>query len=128
MFFFLCILALFMASCNNKVDVSQQRKIAELEKQNALQQKHIATLSVLGYSMAKSLDHFDHSGIWNFFNSPEFWQNTYDVDPSTECYSKCARFYGLANSNCQKIADSVQRLACVEEAYRNLVSCTETCR
>ncbi|MBG9376887.1 hypothetical protein I5907_11610 [Panacibacter sp. DH6] len=114
-------------SCTDNT-AALQEKITTLEKQNAAQKQQIATLAVTGYVMAQNLNHFDHSGLWNFFDAPEFWEKTYDVDPSAQCYSKCANFYSIANSACQKITDSVKRMACVQEAYNNLIACTGACR
>lgn len=120
------IAMLALASCTDNT-AALQAQIKKLETENAAQKQQIASLSVTGYVIAQNLNHFDHSGISNFFDAPEFWESTYYVDPSGECYSKCARFYNTATATCQQITDSSKRLACVKEAYRNLVDCTNAC-
>src|SRR4051812_29731273 len=68
---------------------NSEKKIAELEKMNTEKQNKIITLALTVKVMSKSLSHFDHGGMWNFFNEKEFWESTYDVDPN-ECLNGCA--------------------------------------
>lgn len=121
------LFVLFFAGCKEAKTNNLEKKIVELEKMNKEKEKKIITLAVTVKVMSQNLSRFDHSGIWNFFNEKEFWETTYDVDPSTECRSNCAKNYQIANTHCQTIRDSTERLNCVNEAYRNLSNCTSAC-
>jgi hypothetical protein len=125
--------AILCVSCQQGPTDNLEKKIVELENKVAEQEEalkkrddDVSTLSAVIYSSAIA-DVFG-SPLDNFFAAPEFWENTYDVDPSAPCHTNCSKVYAAAVENCQSISDLDQRLACVNTAYENLRNCTRRCR
>jgi hypothetical protein len=110
-----------------------ETKVAELEKkvteqESTLERREsdVTTLSVVIHSAAVA-DVFG-SPLDNFFAAPEFWENTYEVDPSVPCLQQCADNYSSANEQCQQIEDIEERQECVNQAFEGLRNCTRACR
>jgi len=128
------MLAICCISCQQGSSGDLQKKVAELQKKvdeqaAALKKRDndVATLSAVIYSAAVS--NVFGSPLDNFFGAAEFWENTYEVDPSASCYKSCAdAFNATVNNRCKKISDPDERQACMTEAYQTLEACSGRCK
>ena len=69
---------------------------------------------------------FDGSPLKDFFNAPEFWENTYDSG-NADCCKRCAEANRVGQKACAAITDRAQRLACYVEAARRVATCVDGC-
>jgi len=120
------MLAIWCVSCTDNSTASLEKKVTDLETKLEKSNHVLATLATTVYWSAKA-GLFDDP-LDRFFSAPEFWQNTYEVDPSAGCYARCAENYAAAVKTCQMITNTTERLTCVNRAYQNLTSCSSGCR
>jgi len=125
------VLAFGCGSCKDDSKASLEKKVADLEKKVADQEStlkkrknEVATLATVVYSSAQA--RMLEDPLANFFSSPEFWQNTYPVDPSAGCHKGCADNFQAALKVCQSRPVSEQQ-KCVDDNYKFLVGCTQAC-
>ncbi len=118
---------LSFVGCKDNSTKELEKKVAELEKSSKEKDSKIISLVITARIMAQNLNHFDHNGTWNFFNEPEFWQNTYEVyNPLDNCLTGCNNHYKSELNKCSLISDSTARAECIKTIQ--LVDCVNGCR
>ena len=66
------------------------------------------------------------SPLEQFFQSPEFWENTYDVG-EVECSKRCIEALTTHRQQCEQITDENERLQCYQEASDRAANCHRQC-
>lgn len=117
------LLVSVVVGCNNNDHL--KKRISELEKKLDEKEQQVAELAVTVIAVAAIGD----TPLQDFFNAPEFWESTYEVDPTTGCLGGCSRTYQSTILNtCSEIKDEEERQACVDSAYARMLLCTAACR
>lgn len=121
------LFALIFCSCKkNKTTAELRKKLIQLEKINKEKDKKVMALAVTVQMLARDLNQFDHSGISIFFDAPEFWEDTYNINPF-RCNTACGSGYGAALKRCNTIQDSKEREKCINETNSWFINCISGC-
>jgi hypothetical protein len=125
--FIIALATLTFTGCKKNNQATElEKKVATLEKLNKENDKKVMALAVTVQVLAKNLNHFDHSPLWNFFNASEFWENTYGIDPF-RCNNACGSGYNTSLLRCNAIQDSTERNKCITETNLWLINCITGC-
>ena len=121
--FTVCVL-LASAACApaRPVDDGMAARVAELESQVAELQKRADDLALKGRVVGSLLF---RSPLDDFFQSPEFWENTYDSGEA-DCSRRCIATLQEHRAACLNKPES-ERLKCFEEASANAALCHKRC-
>ena len=109
--------------CSQAAGGAGTKRIAELEAKVAQLEKRNNDLKVKGRIVAKSLF---GSPLQNFFDSDEFWENTYDSGQA-DCAKRCAATLQSEMQACLAIADCAQRQQCINDAVARAANCQTQC-
>lgn len=117
--------ALFVAGCNPAPagGGATDKRLAELEKSvGALKAQNTDLRAKIRTRNAFP----GRSPIDDFFNSPEFWECTYDSSWS-DCASRCSKATADRNKACMDKPEGPERVQCVEQAALDGSTCLKNC-
>src|SRR5690606_28200027 len=112
------------ASTNQKVQIkpfSQQGKDSETNQDKT----NFANLTPQILQRKYDWSIFD-SPLARFFNSLEFFENTYDSG-LTDCYARCASNLSTDNDACENNTDETEKQNCYDDGQARLNACIEGC-
>lgn len=93
----------------------------QLNKANAQLEGEVLKLQTIA-----QMHNFDGSPLKDFFNAPEFWENTYDSGAS-DCCKRCAESNKALRKACSQKATQAERDACFADALRRVSNCVDGC-
>lgn len=116
----------FLASgCEQKGSGDEQinKKVMELEGkvdvlQNSLDDQRLKSMIISSQVFKSPLE--------QFFQSAEFWENTYDSGQA-DCSRRCIRDLQAMREQCMQKPVEAERLACFQEASDRAVNCHRQC-
>jgi len=118
--------ALLVAGCNPAPaggGGGTEKRLAELEKS-------VGTLKAQNSDLRAKIRTRNSfpglSPIDDFFNSPGFWECTYDSSWS-DCSSRCSKATGEANKLCMDKPEGPERIECVKKASADGALCLKNC-
>ncbi len=104
-----------LARTANKV-VALEAKVETLKKRNS-------DLALKARIVSSQL--FE-SPLDNFFNSKEFWENTYDSGQA-DCANRCIQALNNQRRTCEAITDDTERQKCYQDAVDRASRCQQAC-
>lgn len=123
--FFVLTLSILGSGCTQEASKNDElnNRIVEFENQVKTLQERLNDRT-LKARIASSL--IFKSPLEQFFQSPEFWENTYDSSQA-DCSKRCINDLQTARAQCEQIADDNQRLQCFNDAAQRAASCHTQC-
>jgi len=123
--FFVLLLSLLVYSCKQEEPRDDQlsKKVQALESKVDSLQKRLDDQR-LKTKIASSL--LFQSPLEQFFNAPEFWENTYDTGQA-DCSNRCIKELQDVREQCSKKTDANERLKCFNEASERAANCHTQC-
>lgn len=123
--FFVLLLSLLAYSCKQEElgDDQLSKKVQALESKVDSLQKRLDDQR-LKTKIASSL--LFQSPLEQFFNAPEFWENTYDSGQA-DCSNSCIKQLQAVREECAKETDANARLQCYQEAADRAANCHKQC-
>lgn len=121
--------SLMLASCGSP---GPDPQVAQLEKKMAALQLELDQANtrfegeVLKLQSIAKMHDFDGDPLKDFFNAPEFWENTYDSGNS-DCCKRCSDAAKEHRAACADETDPDKRAACYAEAASQVASCVDGC-
>ncbi len=109
-----------------------EKTVAELEKTGADLQVRLDQANtlldgeVLKLQALARIHDFPGDPLQDFFNSPEFWESTWDSG-SSDCNKGCQEANKASRAACAAMTDSDKREACYAEAYLRVCACADGC-